>query len=95
MVNHNVDDYTIDNEDDEYLTKVVIDTCKRTFYIYSSEGSDKTVECETVDQFMDLLDLIRGVVDDDMVIYLDPLVTSKLLTKSRVVFTKATANFPK
>ncbi len=31
------------NEDDEYLTRVVIDTCARTFYMYSNEGGKRKI----------------------------------------------------
>jgi hypothetical protein len=67
-------DYTIDNEDDEYLTRVVVDTCSRTFYMYSSEGDTKTVPTETTEQFMDVLEVIRCVCDEDMVHYSEPVV---------------------
>ena len=30
-------------EDDEYLTRVVIDTCARTFRLYSNEGDERVV----------------------------------------------------
>ena len=75
---HNPEDYTIDNEDDEYLTRVVIDLTARTFYLYSSEGTKRVVEDNTVDEFMTLLSVIRDVVDDDIIAYTDPLVKSEL-----------------
>ena len=75
---HNPDDYTIDNEDDEYLTRVVIDVTARTFYLYSSEGDTRVVDDNTVDEFMTLLSVIRDVVDDDIIAYNDPLVKSEL-----------------
>ena len=34
------------NEDDEYLTRVVIDTCARTFYMYSNEGGKRKIVCD-------------------------------------------------
>jgi len=74
---HNPDDYTIDNEDDEYLTRVVIDVTARTFYLYSSEGEQRVVEDNTVEEFMTLLSIIRDVVDDDIIAYVDPIVATK------------------
>ena len=41
--------------DDAYLTRCVVDPLKRKLYLYSSEGDEKTVDCETVDQFMNCL----------------------------------------
>tara|TARA_R100001443_G_scaffold88976_1_gene95385 strand:+ start:8707 stop:8859 length:153 start_codon:yes stop_codon:yes gene_type:complete len=42
--------------------------------MYSNTGQKREVGCEEVDQFMDVLELVRAVVDDDMVVYTDPLV---------------------
>ena len=74
---HDPEDYTIDNEDDEYLTRVVIDVTARTFYLYSSEGDTRVVDDNTVDEFMTLLSVIRDVVDDDIIAYTDPHVSTK------------------
>ena len=54
---HDPKDYTTKSEDDEYLTRVVIDTCARTFYLYSNEGEKKIVNCDTGDEFMNVLTL--------------------------------------
>ena len=43
---------------DEYLTKCVVDTTKRTVYLYSSDGDTKTVECDTVEEFMNVLNFV-------------------------------------
>jgi hypothetical protein len=67
-------DYALDNEGDEYLTRVVVDTCSRTFYMYSNEGDTKEVPVDTADQFMDVLDIVRGVCDPDIVFYSNPVV---------------------
>ena len=75
---HDPNDYKIDDEDDEYLTRVVIDVTARTFYLYSSEGDTRVVDDNTVDEFMTLLSVIRDVVDDDIIAYNDPLVKSEL-----------------
>ena len=44
---------------DAYLTRCVVDPLKRKIYLYSSEGDEKTVDCETVDQFMNMLLFVR------------------------------------
>ena len=58
---------------DEFLTKCVIDTLRRTVYIYSSEGDKKTIACDTVDEFMNVLNFVRDKVEEDRVFYSDPL----------------------
>ena len=59
--------------EDEYLSKCVVDTLKRTFYIYSSDGDERVVKCDTVDQFMSVLDVVRNTAPDDVVSYTNPL----------------------
>ena len=66
------DDYTVENDSDSYLTRVVVDTNSRIFYLYSNDGDKKTVPCETTDQFMSVLELVRSVVSDDLVAYCEP-----------------------
>ena len=58
---------------DEYLTRCVVDPLKRRLYLYSSEGDEKTVECETVDQFMNMLRFVRDTASEDVLSYVNPL----------------------
>ena len=60
-------------QDDEYLTRCVVDPVKRTIYIYSSEGSEKKVSCDTTDEFMNVLSFIRSTVDENILSYANPL----------------------
>jgi hypothetical protein len=57
----------------EYLTRCVVDPLKRTVYLYSSEGSEKQVSCETVEEFMNVLDFVRNTVDEETLSYANPL----------------------
>lgn len=61
------------SETQEYLTRCVVDTISRKFYLYSSEGGERTVECETVDQFMNVLEVVRAQLDKDTLVYYNPL----------------------
>jgi len=61
-------------ENEEYLTRVVVDTCGRSFRLYSNLSTEREVACDDVDQFMDVLELVRAVVNSDTVVYTDPLV---------------------
>ena len=64
-------------EDDEYLTRVVIATCARTFRLYSNEGDERIVDCDSMEEFMNVLELVRKVVDEDIVAYVGPLISSR------------------
>ena len=59
--------------DEAYLTRCVVDPLKRKIYMYSSEGDEKTVDCETVDQFMNMLLFVRDTAGDEVLSYVDPL----------------------
>ena len=58
---------------DEYLTSCVVDPIKRTVYLYSSEGSEKQVSCDTVEEFMNVLEFVRATVDEETLSYANPL----------------------
>lgn len=57
---------------EEFLTRCVVDTLSRKFYLYSSEGDERVVECETVDQFMSVLEVVRTQLDEDTLVYSNP-----------------------
>jgi hypothetical protein len=60
-------------ETEDFLSRCVVDTLARKFYLYSSNGREKTVECETVDQFMNVLEVVRSQVSEDCLAYTNPL----------------------
>ena len=63
----------VEYEDEEFLTKCVVDPVKRTFYLYSSEGDEKQVDCDNVEEFMNVLHFVRENCPDDMLSYTNPL----------------------
>jgi hypothetical protein len=58
---------------EEYLTRCVVDPTKRTVHIYSSEGSEKEVVCETTEEFMNVLKFVRATLGEDTLAYVSPL----------------------
>ncbi len=72
------DDLFTHSEDDEYLTRIVVDVSSRTFRMYSNVGEVREVDCETPDEFMNVLEFIRdfqesGILDEDTVVYAEPM----------------------
>ena len=59
--------------DDDLLSKCVVDTSKRTVYLYSDGGEKRTVKCETVDEFMNVINFVRDKVEEERVFYSVPL----------------------
>lgn len=60
-------------EQEEYLSRCVVDPTRKVVYIYSSEGSEKQISCDTTDQFMNVLNFIRSSVDEEILAYVNPL----------------------
>jgi hypothetical protein len=58
---------------EEYLSRCVVDPSKRTVYLYSTEGSEKKVKCDTADEFMNVLNFVRNTVGEDVLSYANPL----------------------
>ena len=59
--------------EDEYLMKCVVDPVARKFYLYSNEGEEKTVECDTVEEFMNVLSLVRDTCPEERLSYSNPM----------------------
>ena len=59
--------------EDEYLMKCVVDPAKRSFYLYSNEGDEKVVACDTVEEFMNVLDVVRKTCPEERLVYAEPL----------------------
>ena len=63
----------VEYEDEEFLTKCVVDPVKRTFYLYSSEGDEKQVDCDNVEEFMNVLEFVRKLCPEERIAYTNPL----------------------
>jgi hypothetical protein len=59
---------------DEFLTRCVVDPSKRTVYLYSNEGTEKQVSCDTADEFLNVLRFVRETISEDSLIFSEPLV---------------------
>ena len=56
---------------EEFLESIVIDICSRSFLLMSDQGDEKMVKCETVDEFMNVLDYVTCNLEDDQIEYAD------------------------
>ena len=54
-----------------YVAGVVIDVCTRSFLLLSDDGDEKIVECETAEQFMNVLEVCTNNLNDDQIEYAD------------------------
>ena len=60
-------------EEDEYLTRCVVDVTTRKFYLHSNFGDERVVDCDSMDEFMTVLELVRRITPSDMLSYSNPL----------------------
>jgi len=63
--------------DDDFLTRCVVDTSSRRFHLYSDQGQDKVVDCDTYEEFLGVLQFVRETLDDDTLVYANPLTQSR------------------
>jgi len=65
---------TFEPQEDGYLTRCVVNTTARTFSLYSNNGDEKVVTCDTVTEFMNVLQFVRNTLDEDTMVYAEPLI---------------------
>lgn len=61
----------------ECIENVVIDICARTFLLQSDKGSERVVECETPEQFMNVLEVCTSKLNENQIEYADLTVYTK------------------
>jgi hypothetical protein len=54
---------------EEFVQGIVIDICTRSFLLLSDQGDQKFVECDTAEQFMNVLELATAFLDEDQIEY--------------------------
>jgi len=55
----------------ESVLGIVIDVCTRSFLLISDEGNEKMVECDTVQEFMNVLEVVTANLSEDQIEYAD------------------------
>jgi hypothetical protein len=61
-----------------FVQGVVIDICTRTFLLFSDQGDEKIIECETAEQFMNVMECCTSHLNDDQIEYTDLAVYGKV-----------------
>ena len=68
---------------DASVVKTIVDICSRSFKIVSDEGYIQLVQCESVNEFMDVLEVWQEFLDDDMLVYSEIITKPKRSRKTR------------
>ena len=62
---------------DASVVKTIVDICSRAFKIVSDEGYIQLVQCESAQEFMDVLEVVNEFLDEDMLVF------SEIITKPK------------
>ena len=62
---------------DASVVKTIVDICSRSFKIVSDEGYIQLVQCESAEEFMDVLQVVNDFCDEDMLVF------SEIITKPK------------
>ena len=68
---------------DDFVNRTVIDVCNRSFLIISDDGEEKTVTCETTEQFMDVMDVVTELLHPERIKYADLAIHEKSKGRKR------------
>ena len=68
---------------DASVVKTVVDICSRSFIIVSDEGHIQLVQCQSVNEFMDVLEVCHEFMDDDKLVYSEIITKPKRSRKTR------------
>ena len=68
---------------DASVVKTIVDICSRSFKIVSDEGYIQLVQCEPVQEFMDVLEVCQDFMDEDMLVYSEIITKPKRSRKTR------------
>ena len=68
---------------DASVVKTIVDICSRSFKIVSDEGHIQLVQCESVQEFMDVLEVCHEFMDEDMLVYSEIITKPKRSRKTR------------
>ena len=68
---------------DASVVKTIVDICSRSFKIVSDEGYIQLVQCERIQEFMDVLEVCQEFMDEDMLVYSEIITKPKRSRKTR------------
>ena len=55
--------------DDDFVNRTVVDVCTRSFLIIADDGKEKTITCETTEQFKDVLEVVTELLPPERIKY--------------------------
>ena len=55
--------------EDDFVNRTIVDVCSRSFVIIADDGKEKTLTCETTEQFMDVLEVVTELLPPERIKY--------------------------
>lgn len=62
--------------DDQVVEDIIVDVCKKRITLISNEGETRFVKCDTTDQFMSVMEVIKDHADSKIITYVEPKLTT-------------------
>ena len=59
--------------DDQFVEDIIVDVCKKRITLISNEGETRFVKCESGEQFLSVMEVIKDHAEPDMITYVDPV----------------------
>ena len=56
-----------------YVESVVIDICNRSFLVTSDNNDERVVECDSAEEFMNVLEVCTAHLEEDQILYTEPV----------------------
>ena len=61
---------------EDFVYEVIVDICAKTFKLKSSDGDNKIIACDDIDEFMRVLEVCDKMLEPHMIVYADLAITS-------------------
>ena len=61
-----------------YVQGVVIEVCTRSFLLLSDKGDEKWVNCDSSEEFMNVLEVCTSHLNDDQIEYADLAISGEI-----------------
>ena len=55
----------------EFVDRVIIDLCAKTFLLLGSESDEKLIQCDNTDEFLGVLKVCKELLPTDKIEYAD------------------------
>ena len=61
-----------------YVQGVIIDVCTKSFLLLSDKGDEKWVNCDTTEEFMNVLQVCTSHLNEDQIEYADLAISGEI-----------------